>query len=200
MKKTDERILKYLSGMMTVEENKIFEKEIEQNITLYRELINTKRKLNEIPLPKEIWLDESYFNNLLPRIKEKLNYKKKVTLQRRISYAIPVIVLIITVIFFLPSRKDDYSTEGYKLLTEEVANNIDNEDIAGKYLDYSFVQNLSYAGINGEIDVSIPSNFEMPNEYINTNNYEYYNEYSSLENYSDDQLEKAYKYLSKLTL
>ena len=198
MEKINEKVLKYLSGMMTEKEIEKFEEEIRLDNTLSNELEGFKGKLKEISLPADIQLDERYFISMLPRMKEKLDSKKRNSLSKRISYAIPVMIIIIAIIFF-PSNKEN-TEEAYKLLTEEVINNIDNEEVAGKYLDYTLMQNLSYTSLNGEIDASIPSIIETPNDYSNMNNYEYYNEYSSYENFSDEELEKAYNYLSMLTL
>lgn len=199
MKKINEKILKYLSGTMTEKEIEKFEEEIKVDISLSNECEDIKSILKGISIPEGIQLDERYFINLIPRIKEKLDSKKRNPLSRRISYAIPALIIIIVIVFFFPSNKEK-TDEAYRLLTEEVINNIDNEEVAGKYLDYTLMQNLSYVGLNGEIDASIPSIIEMPSEYSTINNYEYYNEYSTYENYSDEELEKAYKYLSMLTL
>lgn len=92
--KTNDMILKYLSGLLQELEKKEFELQLMQSDQLQKEVNEQLKVLKQLRdlsvLPKE----SSYFNNLLPKVRQSLGVKKKFRLYPKLAYVLPVAAVI----------------------------------------------------------------------------------------------------------
>lgn len=201
MKTNDERILKYISGGLTQEDQIMFEEELKESDQLKTDYDNIKLQLDDLSKGKEFETNEIYFTNLLPRVYQRIDKKKKFRKFRSIYYLVPTISAVVVLFLFLLHTKTNYNT-GYKDLANEVVNNISDQDVSDKYLtelemdqtDYVLNQN------NDELNVQIPSDLELNNDsYTRLIGDPLTNEYSTLRNLTDNDLETVYKKINSTT-
>lgn len=111
--KTNDEILKYLSGMLPEDEMRQLELKIQESPSLRRELEKTKAYLNELKAVGSLEADNSYFENLLPRLRSRLTpqqKKKSFRLYPGLAYMVPV-ALIIALFLFKPFGFNPLSQE-----------------------------------------------------------------------------------------
>ena len=92
----NERILKYLSGMLTEEELAVFNEELKNNANLRSEMERINSELDSLKFTPEI--DENYFAELERKLKRKDYSKVNV---KNIRYALSLSVAAIVVFFFV---------------------------------------------------------------------------------------------------
>ena len=71
--KSKEKILRYLSGLMTDVEKKSFLNEFENSVELRNQFEKINGKLNELNIKSDQLLDETYFIYLLSKVRTKIN-------------------------------------------------------------------------------------------------------------------------------
>jgi hypothetical protein len=199
MKKIDEDILKYLSGLLNEEEKTDFENKLAVDSSFKERYNKIKDKVDEFSLVREIDFNETYFNNLLPIVHEKLIKHKKVKLIREYALIIPtvVVVLFVTIISII-NRNGEIDLP--KSLATEVINNIDDDELADNLIkDYSFESVLNMSPANGEFEIYIPDNVNLSlnsiSQYVDFSKIDY----TQVENISGSELEKLYNNLSAIT-
>ncbi|MCX6174307.1 MAG: hypothetical protein NTZ27_06120 [Ignavibacteriales bacterium] len=201
MKTNKEKILKYISGGLTQEDQIMFEEELKKSDQLKTDYDNIKFQLDEITITRESKTDEMYFANLLPRVYQRIDKKKKFRKFRNIYYLVPTASAVVVLFLFLLNTKTNYDT-GYKDLANEVVNNLSDQEVSDKYLteleidpsDYVLNQN------NDELSVQIPSSLELNSDsYTRLIGDPLANEYSTLRNLTDNDLETVYKKLNSTT-
>ena len=72
MKTNEEKILKYLSGLLGENERTDFEKELSLSKELHDEFMYLKSRIDFLKLDHEIPLDERYFANMLPLMRKRM--------------------------------------------------------------------------------------------------------------------------------
>jgi len=201
MKTNKERILKYISGDLTQEELIIFEEELKKSDQLKTDYDNIKLQLDDLSILKEFETNEIYFANLLPRVYQRMDKKKKFRKFRGIYYLVPTATAVVVLFLFLLNTKTNYNAV-YKDLANEVVNNLSDQEVSDKYLteleidpsDYVLNQN------NDELNVQIPSDLELNSDsYTRLIGDPLANEYSTLRNLSDNDLETVYKKINSTT-
>ena len=201
MKTNKERILKYISGDLTQEELIIFEEELKKSDQLKTDYDNIKLQLDDLSILKEFETNEIYFANLLPRVYQRMDKKKKFRKFRGIYYLVPTATAVVVLFLFLLNTKTNYNAV-YKDLANEVVNNLSDQEVSDKYLteleidpsDYVLNQN------NDELNVQIPSDLELNSDsYTRLIGDPLANEYSTLRNLSENDLETVYKKLNSTT-
>lgn len=207
MKKNKEQILKYLAGMLSEEEKREFEKRLEISLELkneYEEIVKSLQRLSEI---KEIELDERYFTSLLPRIferirtdEERLSEKKKLSLIRKLSYSLPILIIAAIILFLMPKSSTKFEDQ-LKTITQEMISNFD-DSVELKYLA-NYPVELAVSNelkVDNEIDASFIQNIELPSEYIKKYEPNLFDEYIDLSNFSEQELATLYNDLSELKI
>lgn len=125
----DEKILQYLDGQLTKDEKILFEKELNSSPELkkkYEEYISVQSKLNEF---KDIKVDETYFNRIVPEFRKRLEIKKKT--RRIFSFSFVNSLAAIILLYFV------LSPNGNNLNLDEAVKNWTENDFnyAIEYVD-----------------------------------------------------------------
>jgi len=201
MKTNEEKILKYISGRLNQEERITFEDELKKSDQLKNDYDNIRFKLDDFSMRNEFETNETYFANLLPRVYQRMDKKKRFWKFGSIYYLVPTASAIVILFLFLINTKTNYDT-GYKDLANEVVNNLSDEEVSNKYsieleadpADYILNQN------NDDLSVQIPSDLELKSDsYTRLIGNPLANEYSPLRNLSENDLEVVYEKLNSTT-
>lgn len=198
MKNYDDRVIKYLSGLMDPDDKSNFEEKLSNDPSLKEELEKINSVLANINSIKDIELNETYFNNLLPRVRNKLTGYKRRKLLKEYALVVPAVIIILFTsytIFMDLKSEIDHTTS----IAGEVVKNINDDELANNLLnDYSFESVIPYQSNNNNLDIYIPDNLNL-----SLNNVSHYVDfskldYSQVENISGPELEKLYNNLSMI--
>jgi len=191
MKKNEERILKYLSDSLNEKEKAEFENELTLSKELNCEFLLLKEKIDSLKFENEIPVDERYFANLLPRVRNRMKKKNFSYYSKRIYYIAPTLAAVAVLLLFI--MKPSTITENqYYTLANEVVNNISDKEVSQKYLyeiedDPASVE-LTFNDEN--INSEIASDADLNNkELISLIEKNYSEDYSTLNKLSDKELE-----------
>lgn len=201
MKKNDEKILKYISDRLTPKERIIFEEELKKSDELRTELDNIKLQLDSISKVKELETNDMYFANLLPKVYQRIDRKRKFRKFGGIYYLVPTATAVVVLFLFLLNTKTNYDT-GYKDLATEVVNNLTDQEVSDKYLTELEIDPADYIlnRDNDVLNVQIPSDLELNSDsYTRLIGNPLANEYSTLRNLSENELETVYEKLNSTT-
>jgi len=191
MKKNEERILKYLSDSLNEKERTEFEKEISLSKELHDEFMFMKSQIDSLKLDHEIPLDERYFANLLPRIKNRLEKRNFAYYSKRIYYIAPTLAAVVVLLMFIlkPSALPENQ---YKTLANEIVNNISDQEVSQKYfyeiesdpasIELTFKEENLNSDLTADVDVN-------NDELISLIEKNYSDDYSTLSKLSDNELE-----------
>ena len=127
MNKYDELIIKYFDGQLSVSDRKKFENDLEINVEL-KAAFEKYRHVNDLFTNiDEQLLNQEYFSGIVPRFRQTLDKKIKVSPIRRISFTFATILLIISSYllvdnYLLKNSVPDYSIESItdNLSTDEM--------------------------------------------------------------------------------
>ena len=122
MKNNEDRILKYLSELMDVNERTEFEKELSSSAALSNDFDALKNKINEAVMTETIAVDERYFTNHLPRIHKRMGKRNKLLSWKTVYYAVPTAVAVLVFTLLMVNPKPNFD-ESYKDLANVVVNN-----------------------------------------------------------------------------
>ncbi|MGE5409794.1 MAG: hypothetical protein ACM3MI_02450 [Clostridiales bacterium] len=93
--KKNEDILRYLSGLMSEVEKEKFESELNHSEVLKNDYAKQISLLNRAKeLEEDLSANSPYFNNLLPRVRQRMEKKKRFGLYPRFAFALPVAAII----------------------------------------------------------------------------------------------------------
>jgi len=201
MKTNKEKILKYISGQLTQEEIIIFENELKKSDRLKTDYDNIKLQLDDLSISKEFETNEIYFANLIPRVYQRIEKKKKFWKFGGIYYLVPTASAVVVLFLFLLNTKSNYDT-GYKDLAVEVVNNFSDQEVSDKYLTELEMDPTDYVSNqnNDVLIVQIPSDLELNSDsYTRLIGNPLANEYSTLRNLSENELETVYEKLNSST-
>ena len=195
MKKYNEEILKYLSGMMNKTDQTSFEEKLKSSRELDEQYNSIKRMLNDFK-KQDINVDENYFINILPRFREKVDSRKN-KLRKTIFYLAPALTIIILAVLLYPSNNpsfDNYYIELAKIVVE----NIEDAEVSNNYLNnISLESGYSTLAVNDEFTVGLENSInKIPDSYLNILEYSNSETFYSLENYSDEELNNLYENLN----
>jgi hypothetical protein len=201
MKKNDERILKYLSDLMDEGERLDFEKELASSDELKSGLDSVSNQLDEVSYPKAIEADERYFANLLPRVRERLDKKKKLISWKSVYYLTSTAAAVVILSIFLFSSKTEFKTQ-YKDLANEVVNNFSDQEVSEKYFAEleSNLADIIMTTSSERLNLKIPSEVEINGEsYTRLIGSTVSEDYRTLSDLSDRELEIVYEKLNSAT-
>lgn len=110
---TNDKILKYLSGLMNSEEKAAFERQLGENNSLKNEFEKTKEHLSQLTGFAKVEGDERYFNSVVPRMREKLETRNKKYFPRLSFAAAAVAVLLLISVLHIPRFVSTSGNNGY---------------------------------------------------------------------------------------
>ena len=147
MKRNDE-ILKYLSDLMNDKEKAEFEREISLSDDLGKEVEKYQSLLGQIKFNADIKEDSPYFQNLLPRVREKIGKGKVKRLLPRAAYLVPtltaVALIIINIGKFTPEKAPVNNTGSVNTVKKTEVKTAEKGDEQYLNADYSVLANLEY--------------------------------------------------------
>ena len=198
MKTTNEEILKYLSGMMNESEMSMFEEKLKTSEELKIQMKNVKETLFGLDA-ESAGLNEIYFNNLIPHVRLRMENKRKFLVLRKLYYLAPALTIVLLLVLFYP-RGHSTTQYNYQDLAEVVVNNIDDQDVADKYVsDNLFYSSYGSALDNSDFTVGLENtNDGIPDSYMKLLDYSSTDTYSILNNLTDNDLESLYKELNNI--
>ncbi len=189
MKKNEEKILKYLSEMLTNEERKQFEIELSRSYELKKELDAIQNRFVQFRYLETENADERYFASLLPKVYSRIEQNVNPIKKWKVALAAPSFVAII-VLAILIFRPNGYNTM-YKDLAQEVIDNIFDEDVSQLYvseIDITDEGNILTSQLNNydisPIDDSAKENILTAYDYLIDDDILYIN------NLSDNELKQ----------
>ena len=201
MKKINEEIVKYISGFMSVSEIENFEKKLLSSQELNEQYEEAKKVLADLKIDGNE-VDENYFTNLVPRIRNRLASKKKSFLRKRIYYLAPAFTVILLVVLFFPRAKSNSVFDNnYKELAEVVVNNIHDDEVTNKYLKNDLNLESTYSEINADTDFSVGllnSYNQIPESYLSSLDLSNTETRQALSGLDDADLEKLYHELNEI--
>lgn len=198
MKNYDEEILKYLSGLMNSEEINNFEKKLESDLYLKAKFDKINNILTNFNSVKDSELNETYFNNLLPKVRNQLTGRKRRKLFKEYALIAPAVIIVLFA-FYITLIDKKSEIDFTNSLTGEVIKNINDEELADNLLkDYSFESEINYLSNEGDLDIYIPENLNL--SFNNISHYVDFSklDYSQVDNMSGPELEKLYNNLSTI--
>lgn len=201
MKKNEERILNYLSGLMNSSERNQFEKELADSEELKNELDDVNSRINRVKLTEPPEADERYFAGILPRVRESLAKEKKRAFRKYAFYLAPTAAAILIFSLFLFSPENEMVPH-YKELAVEVINNFSDKEVSEKYFTQleSAPSDIYLQRNSDELNLEIPEELEIINDsYIRLLDSPAANEYGTLNRLSDSDLEIVYEKLNSTT-
>lgn len=129
----DERIIQYLDGELHEEEKALFEKDLADSEVLQNELAAYKKVLTVFDKQKSFDTDKTYFNNLVPTIRKKLEKRKTINPFRKIGFAAAFILIFIAGYFIFQPL---FLSSSENILTiEELADSMTDSEL-GEMIDY----------------------------------------------------------------
>lgn len=100
MEKND-RILKYLDDQMNEEERAAFEKELASSIELTAKFEEYRNLFSDIKKVKEISIDPSYFVNVIPNFRNRIESKKKKKILTNLALGFSTLTAVIIISLFI---------------------------------------------------------------------------------------------------
>ncbi len=201
MKMSKEKILRYLADDMGESEKMIFEEELLKSPNLKNQLADIRNGFYNLKADAEM-LDERYFNNLLPSVRQRFITKRKPVFVKRIYYLVPYTGAAIIGLLFLfkPTYNFDYE---YKDLAGKVVNNMTDKDVATKFFDELDSESVypETADDNNSLSSLIPSNLDVNSETTSRIlEGTVIDEYGNLYSYSNEQLKTIAANLDKFNI
>ena len=127
MNKYDDIIIKYFDGQLSLNEIKEFEGELETSTEL-KNAFENYRKVNEFFSTKDERLaDQDYFNEIIPRFRQKLDKESYVSPIRKIGFTFAAILLIISSYLLFENYFVNQSVTNYSV--ESITDNLSEEEI-----------------------------------------------------------------------
>jgi hypothetical protein len=102
--KTNNKIIIYLDGQMTVEEKAAFEKELSESGLLRDELKRYKDFNSEISGLKNIPAEEEYFVQMIPKFRSKFVQKKKPGFLPGLAYGATTATAVLIIMLFVTNK------------------------------------------------------------------------------------------------
>lgn len=109
--KIEERIILYLDNQMNDSEQMEFEKEIQNSKELQKLVEKYRMTLNNLKMEEKISLNETYFVNLLPKIRKKLySSPKSIFIKPSIEFISLILIIGFTFFISIINMKKDFNS------------------------------------------------------------------------------------------
>ncbi len=199
MKKIDENILKYFAGLMNTEELKRFETQLKNDPELKNRFDPLNDQINEFRSINDVELNGLYFDNMIPKLREKMRAGRKYATLKKYSLAIPALAIILILYILIPFYNNGI-TDQPVLLANEIIKNINDDEIADNLInDFSMESALSYSLNGNGLDLYLPENVSLSlnsiSPYVDISRLDY----TQFEDLSNPEFEKLYNNLSMIT-
>lgn len=167
--KNNDKILRYIAEDMSGEEKLRFEKELEDSPQLKRRFEKTVAELNRFKTAAaDVEVDETYFNNLIPRVVDRVEKKKKRGFVLGLSFggAIAAVLVLFVFTWYGVDSGTMFNEEFNEVLAEAVTET-DYEDV-NDYL--AFYDTYSYTSVDYVENNEIGSD-ELIGEFVEQYDY-----------------------------
>jgi hypothetical protein len=124
--KIDKRIIKYLESELPEDDKTLIEKDLSRSETLRNELADYKKVLTMFDDQKLFDTESTYFTNLVPSIREKLEQRKTINPFRKIGYAAGFLLLFVAGYFI---SQPFFSSSKQFNTVEEFADNLTDAEL-----------------------------------------------------------------------
>lgn len=104
----DERIIKYIENEMTSEERISFETDLNNSSQLREDLENYLKVEQLIEESKRVKLNQLYLNSILPEFRNDIYRPKSFTIQKKISYAFGIVLIIVLSLVIFNNNFNEY--------------------------------------------------------------------------------------------
>ena len=189
----NEKILKYFSDELSSEEKKVFESELKNSEEVKKEFLKFQKTLSELKSISVPEVDESYFINLTPKIREKIDKKKKfITIPKlALTFTVAVIVLVVSLnIFNTENRRYMFSVENEKSILSEVLDETSDEQLSD-YINFSLGNSSNnFSVLAGGIDYDDESLKTLGEKTLKK-----FDEYDLIESLGDEEADEIYNQL-----
>ncbi len=198
MKNYDEIVIRYLDKQLSESELKKFERELKNNKDL-KKALDSYRELSQLfSEDKKPNVRQSYFNEIVPKFRQRIEKKSSTFPSRKIGFAFVIILLMIASYFILNINVLNPKSEDLTL--QSITENI-SEDELGELAD--FVSDDSWRLLSDSNDYELLKEDDLILERIVENisdvdrlnllnDYQINNFYSFID---DDEIENAYNEL-----
>ncbi len=173
----DERIIKYITNEMSVEEIKNFDAELNKSPELRSELEKYRKVDLQILASKKLKLTQEYLDSIVPEFRNRVIVPESSVLQKNLGYAFGLMLLFILAVFGL---KNFFIVETEVTELHEFTQSLDENqkfELLEKLYDHSVDNDLVLENIEG----NVLADFLSPELQINNEIAEAYNiSYSEL--------------------
>ncbi|MGK9367584.1 hypothetical protein ACSSWA_01635 [Melioribacter sp. Ez-97] len=168
--KPNEEILKYYSGLLTDEEKKSFEEKLSVSPRMKEEFDKTGEIINRLKEYSAADADESYFANLLPRVREKIDRQRGKVVFGKIAYALSISLAAALLLIFSFVNTPVNSSTDYVLEQEEVIKNIVADYLASGYSEEDYTIDIQPESIEDQelVDYLLTDDNLLTELYIDT--------------------------------
>ncbi len=192
MRKTmDEKILQYLEGELSESEKKDFEKELLSSPELkmkYDEFLSVKSKINDL---KNIEIDNTYFNGIIPEFRNRVEVKKKAKKIFSFSFANSLIAIILLYFVLKPGSNTLNLNEAVKKWTDSDFNYA-IEYVNQQYTGFDISDTYNVSDIDSVISTMLTNELNLSNNYntdqIIDNSLDYNNIKSQINIYESENI------------
>lgn len=192
-------ILKYLSDLMDDKEKNQFEEKLKSDNDLRQEFERVQNNLEQFSISSEHDSDSAYFNNLVPKVRARMESKKK---KRNLVLA-PVISLGVTLvlIFMLqfPSTNQQslFELDISNADLSEIVSQSDSFDVEN-LLGTNFVEDYAYYNSDksgSDLDLYLDDSVISDVELDDVNSYYSNDQITDYDDFSNEQVDIVYKEL-----
>ena len=199
MKKIDEKILRYFAGLMEAEEVMRFESQLKNDPKLKERFVYLENRLTDLLSVHDIGVNDLYFDSIVPKLREKMTIKRKYSILKKYTLAIPIVSVILILFILTPFYDKEYIDQPVSL-AYEIIKNINDDEIADNLIyDYSLESALSFSENGNGLELYLPENvslsFNTISPYVDISRLDY----TQLENLSNAEYQQLYKNLSMIT-
>jgi len=192
MRKTmDEKILQYLEGELSESEKKDFEKGLLSSPELkmkYDEFLSVKSKINDL---KNIEIDNTYFNGIIPEFRNRVEVKKKAKKIFSFSFANSLIAIILLYFVLKPGSNTLNLNEAVKKWTDSDFNYA-IEYVNQQYTGFDISDTYNLSDIDSVISTMLTNELNLSNNYntdqIIDNSLDYNNIKSQINIYESENI------------
>lgn len=179
MKKNNDYFIKYLSGILSENECKLFKQKLETDESFNKEYENIISHLKSFNITNSE-IEEKYFINLLPIVREKISSKRNV-FSKRIAFGIPTFIVTAILLFVVTFNSTNKINQ--EQLVDEVVNNLSDNQVSQifynevgtkeseKYFDLVSSEPIQIDNLDNKTKQSIMNVFDLPfsEEYTSLN-------------------------------
>lgn len=117
------KILLYLDGRLSRREKTEFENQLKNSSELQEEFENIRKKFSLLKDLNNIEFDDSYFINMVPNVRERLEKKNRIFLIPRFAFPAIGVILVALILVFTFNKKENINMNSIQQITANMSNN-----------------------------------------------------------------------------